>query len=75
MTATVTVSYRSAGRAGNRIFVPISAVCKQDNGVQAAWIVGPVIPAGYPPGTLPLMITENGVPFSAKTVTISVSDN
>jgi RND family efflux transporter MFP subunit len=41
MTATVTVSYRRPGGGGNRIFVPISAVCKQDNGVQTAWIVGP----------------------------------
>jgi membrane fusion protein, multidrug efflux system len=41
MTATVTASYRRPGRADNRIFVPISAVCKLDNGVQAAWIVGP----------------------------------
>ena len=41
MTATVTVSYRRPGRTANRIFVPISAVCKQDKGVQAVWIVGP----------------------------------
>jgi RND family efflux transporter MFP subunit len=40
MTATVTVSYRSPS-LGNRILVPISAVCKQDNGEQVAWVVGP----------------------------------
>jgi RND family efflux transporter MFP subunit len=41
MTATVTVSYRSQRPRGNRILVPISAVCKNDTGLQVAWIVGP----------------------------------
>jgi uncharacterized protein (TIGR03437 family) len=34
-----------------------------------------VIPSGYPPGTLPLTVTESGVPFFSTTVTISVSGN
>jgi len=34
-----------------------------------------VIPSGYPPGILPLDVTEGGVPFFSKTVTISVSSN
>ena len=41
MTATVTISYRRPRPEGNRILVPISAVCKQGNGVQTAWVVGP----------------------------------
>jgi len=39
MTATVTVSYRRP--RGNRILVPISAVCKLDTGEQAVWVLGP----------------------------------
>jgi RND family efflux transporter MFP subunit len=39
MTATVTVSYRRP--KGNRILVPISAVCKLDSGEQAVWVLGP----------------------------------
>ena len=41
MTATVTVSYRERGLADNRIFVPVSAVTKQDTGEQVAWIIDP----------------------------------
>jgi RND family efflux transporter MFP subunit len=41
MTATVTVTYRRPGLRGNRLFVPISAVSKQDNGAQVAWVIGP----------------------------------
>jgi uncharacterized protein (TIGR03437 family) len=32
-----------------------------------------VIPSGYPPGTLLLTVTESGVPYFSKTVTIYVS--
>jgi membrane fusion protein, multidrug efflux system len=39
MTATVTVSYRRP--RGDRILVPISAVCKLDTGEQAVWVLGP----------------------------------
>ena len=41
MTATITISYRQPGPRGNRILVPISAVCQDDKGVQVAWVVGP----------------------------------
>jgi multidrug efflux system membrane fusion protein len=41
MTATVTVSYREGGAGDKRIFVPISAVTKQDTGAQVAWVIGP----------------------------------
>jgi membrane fusion protein, multidrug efflux system len=41
MTATVTVSYRRPGLLGNRIFVPVSALCKQDTGEQVTWVIGP----------------------------------
>ena len=37
MTAIVTVSYQRP--RGDRILVPISAVCKLDNGEQVAWIL------------------------------------
>ena len=39
MTATVTVNYRRS--RGDRILVPISAVCKLDTGEQAVWVLGP----------------------------------
>jgi membrane fusion protein, multidrug efflux system len=41
MTATVGITYRRPGVQGNRILAPISAVCKQDNGAQVAWLIGP----------------------------------
>ena len=41
MTATVTVSYRERGLVDNRIFVPVSAITKQDMGGQVAWIIDP----------------------------------
>jgi RND family efflux transporter MFP subunit len=40
MTATVTVTYRRASILGNRILVPVSAVSKDGEGVQAAWAIG-----------------------------------
>jgi RND family efflux transporter MFP subunit len=41
MTAVVAVTYRSLGPADNRIFVPVSAIYKQDTGNQVIWVVGP----------------------------------
>jgi RND family efflux transporter MFP subunit len=41
MTATVTVTYRRARILGNQIRVPVSAVLKEANGEQVAWVVGP----------------------------------
>jgi RND family efflux transporter MFP subunit len=41
MTAVVTLMYRRPGPADNRIFVPVSAVFKQDTGDQVIWVVGP----------------------------------
>jgi multidrug efflux system membrane fusion protein len=41
MTATVTITYRRPGLRDNRIFVPISAISRQDNGAQVAWVIGP----------------------------------
>jgi RND family efflux transporter MFP subunit len=41
MTATVTITYARPNRWGNRVFVPISAVCKRDTGAQVVWIIGP----------------------------------
>jgi RND family efflux transporter MFP subunit len=41
MTAAVTVTYRQPGRTNNRIFVPVSAVFKQDTGDQVIWVIGP----------------------------------
>jgi RND family efflux transporter MFP subunit len=40
MTAIVDVTYRHPGQAGNRIFVPVSAVVNP-NGQQSVWILGP----------------------------------
>jgi len=40
MTATVAVTYRRSGAAGNGILVPVSAVYKQDTGQQIVWIIG-----------------------------------
>jgi multidrug efflux pump subunit AcrA (membrane-fusion protein) len=40
MTATVTLTYRRARILDNRILVPISAVYKDSNGEQVAWVVG-----------------------------------
>lgn len=41
MTATITVEYQRPRAAGNRILVPISAVCKLDTGEQVAWVLRP----------------------------------
>jgi len=41
MTATVTLTTHRRGSRDNRILVPISAVFKDDTGVQVAWVVGP----------------------------------
>src|SRR5262249_52864552 len=41
MSATVTLTYRSAGILGGRIQVPISAVSQGSNGEQVAWVIGP----------------------------------
>src|SRR5262249_8662975 len=41
MTATVALTYRRAGILGDRIQVPISAVFKDANGDQVAWVIGP----------------------------------
>jgi RND family efflux transporter MFP subunit len=40
MTASVTVTYRRAGILGDRLLVPVSAVLKDVNGEQVAWVVG-----------------------------------
>jgi RND family efflux transporter MFP subunit len=40
MTATVTVTYRRAAILGNRIFVPVSAISKRDNGDEVVWVIG-----------------------------------
>jgi RND family efflux transporter MFP subunit len=41
MTARVTINYRRASILGNRILVPVSAVYKDANGAQVAWVIGP----------------------------------
>jgi len=41
MTATVTVTYRRPGHRVNRIFVPVSAISRKNNGAQVAWVIGP----------------------------------
>jgi RND family efflux transporter MFP subunit len=41
MTATVTVTSRRPGRGAGRIFVPVSAISKEENGAQVAWVIGP----------------------------------
>jgi RND family efflux transporter MFP subunit len=40
MTANVTATLRRAGILGNRIFVPISAVFKEESGGPVAWVIG-----------------------------------
>lgn len=40
MTATVTVRYRRAEILGNRTLIPISAVMKDSQGDQVAWVMG-----------------------------------
>jgi len=40
MTSTVTLNYRRASILGNRILVPISAVTRDAEGNQIAWVVG-----------------------------------
>jgi RND family efflux transporter MFP subunit len=40
MTATVTAAYRRTGALARRMLVPISAVSKQENGDQVAWVIG-----------------------------------
>jgi membrane fusion protein, multidrug efflux system len=37
----VTLTYRRAGVLGDRILVPVSAVSKDGDGEQGAWLVGP----------------------------------
>src|SRR5215472_1692428 len=39
MTANVTITTRASTKPGNFLFVPISAVVKQDTGEQVAWIL------------------------------------
>lgn len=41
MTATVNVAYRRPSRRANRIFVPVSAISKEENGAQVVWVIGP----------------------------------
>jgi RND family efflux transporter MFP subunit len=41
MTATVTVTYRRPGHRANRVFVPVSAISKNENGAQVAWVISP----------------------------------
>lgn len=41
MTATVDLTYRRPGGAGNRPFVPVSAVTKQASGQQVVWVLSP----------------------------------
>ena len=40
MTATVAVTYRRPRTRGSHVFVPISAVTKQDTGQQVVWLMG-----------------------------------
>jgi RND family efflux transporter MFP subunit len=40
MTASVVITTRGAGGAGNRVMVPVSAVSKQETGEQVVWVVG-----------------------------------
>jgi multidrug efflux system membrane fusion protein len=39
MTAIVRIAYQQAGSAGNRIFVPVSAVTKLETGEQVVWVI------------------------------------
>ena len=41
MTASVVITTRAHGGAGNRIVVPVSAVAKQESGQQVVWVLGP----------------------------------
>jgi RND family efflux transporter MFP subunit len=41
MTASVVITTRGAGAAGNRVLVPVSAVSKQETGEQVVWVLGP----------------------------------
>jgi len=41
MTASVVITTRGAGGAGNRVMVPVSAVSKQETGEQVVWVLGP----------------------------------
>jgi RND family efflux transporter MFP subunit len=41
MSATVTLTYRRANVLGDRILVPLSAVSKNAEGVQSAWVLEP----------------------------------
>jgi RND family efflux transporter MFP subunit len=52
MTANVTLTYRRASILGNQILVPISAVMKQADGEQVAWIIGSDETAARRPVTL-----------------------
>jgi RND family efflux transporter MFP subunit len=41
MTATVTFTYRRAGKQGDRILIPISSIFKDSTGEQVAWVIEP----------------------------------
>jgi RND family efflux transporter MFP subunit len=41
MSATVALTYRRARVLGERMLVPISAIAKESNGEQVAWVIGP----------------------------------
>jgi RND family efflux transporter MFP subunit len=41
MSATVALTYRRAQVLGDRTLVPISAIAKESNGEQVAWVIGP----------------------------------
>jgi len=52
MTSTVTLTYRRASILDNRLLVPLSAISKNANGEQGAWIVGEDQAVTWKPVTL-----------------------
>ena len=40
MTGTVTLTYRRASILGDRIFVPVTAISKENSGAEVAWAIG-----------------------------------
>src|SRR3984957_18000562 len=41
MTGTLTLTYRRASILGDRIFVPVTAISKENSGAEVAWAIGP----------------------------------
>jgi multidrug efflux system membrane fusion protein len=48
MTAIVRIAYKQAGSAGNRIFVPVSAVTKLETGEQVVWVISDQVVSSRP---------------------------